>query len=292
MRMKLKLVSFCLLMHGFLLAQSPVSGFMKQGGEGSLSLSYSTESYDKVFLVPTEVDGVPVFNEVTINSVSLYGEFGISKRFNLIVNLPYIETTGDATEETLQNNGIENSRSGIQNLKVYAKYNVHTFNMGANTLTLIGAAGLETPLGNYSANEGIQSIIAIGNEASSFNTFGIATFKTNSGIFTTGQLGYSFRGNDVPDALISELKLGYAGAKFYVDAYIANQLSDKSGVDIVGEGFTFFFPATRVNYTRIGGNAYVPLLGGVGISAGANAYIAGRNLGKAVGFYGGLVYSF
>jgi hypothetical protein len=159
-------------------------------------------------------------------------------------------------------------------------------------LDLIGSAGFETPLGDYSADEGLQSIIAIGNESSSFTGLGIATFKTKMGLFATGQAGYSFRGNSVPHALITELKLGYAASKFYVDAFVANQLSEKDGVDILGNGFTGFFPATRVNYTRVGVNAYAPLIEGIGLTAGANTYVAGRNLGKATGFYGGVVYSF
>jgi hypothetical protein len=53
------------------------------------------------------------------------------------------------------------------------------------------------------------------------------------------------------------LKLGYAASKFYGDAYVANQTST-SGVDILGEGFQGFFPAT-VNYTKIGLNLYTPL---------------------------------
>ena len=96
----------------------------------------------------------------------------------------------------------------------------------------------------------------------------------------------------MPNALLSELKLGYAASKFYVDAFIANQLSDDSGVDILGEGFTGFFPATRVNYTRIGINAFYPLTESIGVTAGTNTYISGRNLGKSTGSYGGLVYSF
>ncbi|MHA7842298.1 MAG: hypothetical protein ACX93I_03195 [Winogradskyella sp.] len=283
---------FCLLIMGVSFAQSPVNGFMQKAGEGGLSLSYSYESYDKVFLVPEEVDGVPVFNDVTKTSISLYGDIGISDNLNIVLNVPYIKSEGNATDATLANNGFENERSGIQDLKVYVKYRFSRFNLGENTLDLIGSIGLETPLGDYSADEGLQSIIAIGNEASSFNTFGIATFKTKSGVFATGQVGYSFRGNSVPDALISELKLGYAASKFYLDAFVANQLSDKEGVDILGEGFVGFFPATRVNYTRVGVNGYVPFFDGIGLTAGANTYIAGRNIGKSTGFYGGLVYSF
>tara|TARA_R110002072_G_scaffold174802_5_gene330418 strand:- start:8864 stop:9745 length:882 start_codon:yes stop_codon:yes gene_type:complete len=293
MKMKIKLVaSLCLLFPGLFMAQSPLSGFMKGAGEGAVSVSYSQESYDKVFLVPVEVDGVPVFNEVTVNSISLYAEVGITDRFNLVLNLPYVETEGNASEATLANNGFENERSGVQDVKIYAKYNFHTINAGTSTIDLIGAIGLETPLSDYRADEGLQSIIAIGNESSSFNMMGIATFKTDFGLFATGQAGYSFKGNSSPHALITELKLGYAASKFYVDAYVANQLSDKDGVDILGEGFVGFFPEVRVNYTRVGLNAFVPLTGGIGIAAGANTYVAGRNIGKATGFYGGLVYSF
>ncbi len=291
--MKIKLVaSICLLFPALFMAQSPVSGFMKSAGEGAVSVTYSQESYDKVFLVPMEVDGVPVFNDVTVTSISLYAEVGITDRFNVVLNLPYVEAEGNASEATLANNGFENKRSGVQDVKIYAKYNFHTLNTGSSTIDLIGAIGLETPLGDYRADEGLQSIIAIGNESSSFNMLGIATFKTAYGLFTTGQAGYSFRGNSSPHALITELKVGYAASSFYVDAFVANQLSENDGVDILGEGFVGFFPEARVNFTRVGLNAYVPLTGGIGLAAGANTYVAGRNIGKATGFYGGLVYSF
>lgn len=282
----------CLLTSSFILAQSPVTGFMKKNNKGAAVISYSWEKYDKVFFVPQEVDGIPVFNEVTNTSISVYGEYGITDDLNVVFNVPYIKSEGDASQATLDNLGFENTRKGIQDLSLYVKYNFHTFNIGENQLSFIGSIGLETPLSDYKADEGLQSIIAIGNHASSFNAIGLATFKTNSGFFTTGQIGYSFKDSGVPDALLSQLKVGYAASKFYVDAYVANQLSDKDGVDILGNGFAGYFPATRVNYTRVGASIYAPLFEGIGVTAGANSYVAGRNLGKSTGFYGGLVYSF
>ncbi|WP_373942410.1 hypothetical protein OEG92_03685 [Polaribacter sejongensis] len=286
------LAGLCMMFTTICMAQSPVSGFMKKSGEGALVLSYSQESYSKVFLVPNEVDGVPVFNDVTTTSISLYGEIGVTDNFNIVLNVPYIKSEGNASSEVLANNGFQNERKGFQDLKIYAKYKIHTFDFDKNSLSLIGAAGLETPLGSYSADEGLQSIIAVGNESTKFSAFGIATFKNDSGMFATGQAGYSLRGNDVPNAFITELKLGYASSKFYVDAFVANQLSDKDGVDILGEGFEGFFPATRVNYTRIGVNGFVPLDESVGITAGVSSYVSGRNVGKSTRVYGGVVYSF
>jgi hypothetical protein len=293
MKIKMNFItSLCLFFPAILLAQSPVSGFMKNKGEGAAVVSYSYEKYDKVFLVPAEVDGVPVFNEVSVSSISLYGEFGITDNFDVVVNVPYIKAKGNATEQFAANNGFENERKGIQDLKIYGKYRFKSFGFEKSNLDLIGALGLQTPLGDYAANEGVQSIIAIGNQSTSVTAMGIAMFKTNSGLFTSGQLGYSIRGNDVPNALLSELKIGYAASAFYVDTFIANQLSDKDGVDILQEGFTGFFPETRVNSTRIGLNAFIPVNSGLGITGGVNSYIEGRNLGKATGFYGGLAYSF
>ncbi len=273
-------------------AQSPVSGFMKAKGEGSATVSYFSENYSDVFLVPEKVEEVPVFNEVTRNSVTLYAEYGIANNFNVVVNLPYIKSKGEATEATLANNGFENERSGIQDLGVYGKYNIYSTPVLNGTIDFIGAAGVKFPLGDYRVDEGLQSIIAIGNRATEVTGLGIATYKDNSGLFVIGQMGYSLKGDDVPNALISELKLGYAATKFYIDVNVANQLSDKDGVDILRDGFTGAFPLTRLNYTRLGLNAFVPIYQGFGISAGTNAYVAGRNIGQAIGSYAGLTYSF
>lgn len=284
--------TFLLLLPALLFAQSPLSGFMKNKGKGATVLTYSFEKYDKVFLVPLEINGVPIFNDVEISSISLYAEYALSNRLNLVFNLPYIKAEGNASDQVLANNGFENVRHGLQDLKVYAKYDLTSFDFSEARLNFMGAVGFETPLGDYAVDEGLQSIIAIGNRATTVNATGIFMYKVNTGLFLTGQMGYSIKNGEVPNALMSEFKIGYAGSRFYLDGFIANQLSDKDGVDILGEGFTGFFPATRVNYTRVGVNAYVPLIEGIGITGGVNQYVAGRNIGKSAGYYAGLAYSF
>ncbi len=293
MKLKFNLAtSICLLLPALMVAQSPLSGFMKNKGEGAVVVSYSSEKYDEVFLVPAKIDGVPVFNEVEVSSISLYGEYGITDKLNVILNVPYIKAEGSASEQVLANNGFENTRKGLQDLKLYLKYDLTSFDFSNARLNFMGAVGVETPIGDYAVNEGLQSIIAIGNRSTTVNATGIFMYKMNNGFFTTGQLGYSIKSDEVPNALLSEFKIGYAASKFYVDAFVANQLSDKDGVDILGEGFTGFFPATRVNYTRVGVNGYLPLAAGFGLTGGVNAFVEGRNLGKSKGYYGGLAYSF
>jgi len=272
-------------------AQTGISGFSKSEGDVTISLSSSNETYDEVLLAPAEIDGVPVFNDVTITSYNLYAEFGITDRFTVSVNMPYIISEGNATDAILQENGFSNKREGFQDLSLNFKYLVKSFDFSNSKLNFLANLGYETPMSKYEVDEGLQSILAIGNRSNRINGIGVAHFKMNNGIFATGQLGYSGRTNDVPNAILSQLKIGYAASKFYGDLYIGSQKST-SGVDILGEGFQGFFPATRVSYTKIGLNLYAPIYKGIGISAGASQIIDGRNVGKATAVFGGLNYSF
>lgn len=273
------------------LAQSPVSGFMNGKGNGAVALSYSAEQYDNVFLVPNNAKGVPVFNEVSVNSTSLYASYGISDRFDAVLSLPYIQAKGNASQAVLDELGFENTRSGIQDLSVFVKYNPYNLEIGTSKLQFVVGAGLKTPLGNYRADEGLQSILAIGNRATSVNGLAIAHLQFNDGLFLTTQAGYSLRNGEVPNALLGEIKAGYAGRHIYVDTWFAGQVSD-GGVNILGEGFTGFFPATDVSFNRIGLNVYVPIAGGLGLSAGVSRYLSGRNVGQSTGFSGAVVYNF
>lgn len=290
--MKNKFISgLCVLLPTLVLAQSPVSGFMKQKGQGSAVVSYASEKYSTVYLVPNEVDGVPIFNEVNVSSQSLYAEYGVTNNFNVVVNVPFITTKGNASEAVLANLKYENKRSGLQDLKIYSKYNFNSYVFGKNQIDFIGVAGVELPLG-YKADEDLQSIIAIGDQSKKLNLSGILMFKNQSGFFASGQIGNTFKSGETPNALTSEWKLGFAAKRFYVDAFFATQLNSSAGLDILQPGFAGFFPATKVNYTRLGLNAYVPFTKMIGLTAGANSYLSGRNIGKATGFYGGLVLNF
>ncbi len=275
---------------GLVKAQSPISGFMQNKGNGSLVISQNYEYYDEVYLVPKKVNGVPIFNNVTIRSTSFYGTYGITDKLNLVVNLPYVSAEGSASPQVLKNLNFENKREGLQDVSAYLKYNAFSSAMADGNLNLVGALGIQTPVGDYKVNEGLQSILAIGNRATSINAMAVALYKNNSGFFTSGQVGYNVKNGEVPNALVSEFKVGLAN-NYYVDAYIANQVS-MGGTDILAEGFQGFFPSTRVNATRVGINAFVPVYGGFGLSGGGSVYIDGRNLGKSTSIYGSAIFSF
>ena len=272
-------------------AQSPVSGFMSAKGKGAIAISYSAEKYNEVYLVPAKVDAVPVFNEVANTSVNIYATYGITDKLEAVVSLPYIESKGKGEAAFLAANGFDNKRSGVQDISAFIKYKVFSNRMKESTFDFLLSAGVQTPVGSYNADEGLQSIIAIGNKSTKGMGLAIAQIKLDKGLFLTGQIGYRIATNQVPNAIVSEIKAGYAASKIYLDVYAAFQNSSK-GTDILQPGFTGFFPSTQVNYSRVGGNIYKPIYKGFGVNLGFNAYVAGRNLGKSTGYSGSLVYNY
>lgn len=271
-------------------SQTPLSGFMQGKKGGGVSFSFTGENYKKVLLFPDEIDETPIFRNVNTGSFNFYGTYGFSDKLDVVFNVPFIRNTGNATPAVISGpNSLNysNSREGIQDLSAFLKYEFAK----KGDVSLQGSIGVTTPLGDYRADEDLQSILAIGNRATTFNAIGITHYKNQNGLFATAQLGYSLRTTIVPDAVLSQVKVGYAASRFYVDGYIGNQTST-GGVDILRNGFTGVFPATKVNYTRVGGSIYAPFDPNLGLSIGGGAVVAGRNVGKAYYATFGVTYNF
>jgi hypothetical protein len=119
-----------------------ISGFMQGKGKGNISLSLSSEKYDKVYLVPQETV-YRFFNEVKLNSTNLYATYGLSDKLDVVMSLPYIAAEGNASQEQLNNLNYSNTRSGVQDVSLFLKYNPYFHNFGKSSLRLIGALGLK-----------------------------------------------------------------------------------------------------------------------------------------------------
>ncbi|GAA4388213.1 hypothetical protein [Hymenobacter koreensis] len=268
-------------------AQSLVSGFMVGKGHGSVAFTGTAERYKNVYLVPEKVEGVPVFQEIQVSSVSVYTTYGISNKVEAIVSLPYIKSEGKGNNE-----GFTNSRSGLQDITGLLKFKTFSTEVGSSVLDLLGVVGVSTPASNYQSNVGLEYIIAIGNRATKLNTLGVVHLKTPSGVFLTGQAGYSYRTRQVPNAFIADAKVGYAGLNLYAEGWASFQQSSDEGTDILQPGFTGDFTATRVNYTRVGVSVFKPVAKGFGVVLGASQYVGGRNLGQSTGVSAGVSYNY
>lgn len=268
-------------------AQSLVVGFMAGKGHGAVAFTGTAERYESVYLVPEKIQGVPVFGEIRVSSISAYVNYGITDKLEAIVSLPYIKSEGRGNNE-----GYTNSRSGLQDISGLLKFKAFSTEVAGSTLDLLGVVGASTPASNYQSNDGLEYIIAIGNRAQKLNTLGVAHLKMPSGVFLTGQAGYSYRNRQVPNAFIADAKVGYAGLNLYAEGWASVQQSSSKGTDILQPGFTGNFTATRVNFTRVGVSVFKPLAKGFGVVAGASQYVSGRNLGKSTGLSLGASYNY
>jgi len=287
-------VSFLLSLGGISAgqAQSLVSGFLPGKGHGSVVVSGTVERYQSVYLAPEKIDRVPLFDRVEVSSVNLYANYGITDKLEAVVSLPWIQSKGHADEQVLQEKNFTNKRSGLQDVTLLLKTKLFSKEIGTNVLDVLGVLSGSTPISNYRSDSSIAYIIAIGNRANKVSAQGVVHLKTLSGVFFTGQAGYSVRDKSVPNAFVAETKVGFAGPKLYVDALASFQKSDKSGTDVLQPGFEGFFPATRVDFVRLGISVFRPIAKGFGLTVGATTYVAGRNLGKSTGVSGGIAYNF
>ncbi|MBD2768881.1 hypothetical protein IC235_13385 [Hymenobacter sp. BT664] len=279
-------------------AQSLVSGFMAGKGHGSVVVSATTEHYQSAYLAPDKANPIPVFQEVQVNSLNLYATYGLTDKIDAVISLPYIQARGHADDRVISDlaalyatAGYTNVRQGLQDVTGLLKFKTYSRELGGSVLDLLGAVSFTTPASNYQTNTGYGYIIAIGNRATKYTAVGVAHLKTSSGVFATGQVGYSLRTGQVPNALIGEARVGYAGAKIYLEGFASFQES-KGGLDILQADFKGFFPATRVSYVRLGASVFRPIAKGVGVVVGAATYVAGRNIGKSTAYSLGGSYNF
>lgn len=276
-----KIIATLFLLFGILTlkAQSLVDGFMQGKGHGNVVLSYTYTDYQRFWLGDQLMDAVPVHDEISQNIVSLYANYGICDKLDVLLNVPYIAAKGHGAPDPFTGNTKE---SGLQDLSLFVKGKVWR----AGGLSLLASLGFSTPLSNYEDN----SILSIGNQGTTLNGIVLAQYQWSNGLFINGQGGYSIRYHDVPNATLWGAKVGYAGKGFYADAFLSAQVSASDSPDIMPPAVPF--NETRVNYTTLGASFYYQALDHAGVSLGFGNYISGRNVGKAT--YGslGVVYKF
>ena len=269
-----------LFIHG-LSAQAILDGFAKKPGEGTIVVNYSWEQYDR-FKFGTTTRGAPLSlgGEITTQTVGLFANYGLFKNLNLVVSLPYVSISG-AGDKLERDQDV----SGFQDVAAYLKWLPYQANIGNGTLAVAGAIGTTTPVEDYAADD----ILSLGNGATTLETKALVQYKSHYGFFANAQAGFSFRSNNVPNATILSGKVGYAGAKFYLDVCLRSQISDPDAPDIHRPAIPFY--ENRVNFTQLGVNGYYPLSSNVGLVASFMHYVAGRNAVLPTGYSGGIVYN-
>ena len=187
------------------------------------------------------------------------------------------------------------TQQGFQDIELNANYRLVFKKYKSSYLTVSSGLGFLTPLTNYTE----QGIIALGHGVTAINPFAIVQYKIKRGWFVEGLYARSFKETrddyTIPDANIFNFKVGYAKSKWYTDARLTIQNSEK-GNDIFSDEFfaqggLSAFANNRVNFTYLSANVYYQFNNNFGISTLLTQTIDGRNVRKEKGFSLGIVYT-
>ncbi len=145
--------SFTILSLLFSLATVAQGPWTKEKGELYTQLTYTTiPNYSSLFGDPE----TSTFSEISDNTIQLYGEYGISDKTSLIVNLPLkiikindfenplIDCEGDCSEDF--------NETGLGNLEIGIRHNFYK-----KEWLLSGQFSIEANTGSYDENSGIRT---------------------------------------------------------------------------------------------------------------------------------------
>ena len=233
---------------------------------------------------------------VTTQSYSVMGNYGFSRRLNVLFGLPYIKTKASA--------GQLHSMKGLQDLSLWVKYMPVEMEHGNSIFSVYTIAGYSFPLTDYVADYlplsiGLRSrnlslrLMADYQKGNWFGTLS-GTYVLRSNIhldrnaYYTTQMVYS-NTVDMPDAAQYNIRAGFRNESLIAEAVLANWTT-LGGFDISKNNMPF--PSNEMNATTIGINTKynVNFVKGLSFTGGVHTTIAGRNVGMATNYNAGIFY--
>lgn len=242
-------------------SQGRVDGFFKGKGNLDFVLGGGLEANDKYFAGTKKVGLTR-----TVVSYNAFLAYGITKSLDVNMSLPYVDV-----------NGVEND---FQDYAIFLKHKV----LDKNGWTISLASGFSSNIGDYQTEGGS----AIGQKAKTIDGRLIVHYFAPNGIFFTGQAGYSYRYDPVPNSIPLTLKGGLAKSNYYIDFWYDFQ-HGIGGFDYRGDPRSPTFRALGVSYHKIGATFYKPILKHLGAYVGTSYVLTGRNVSQGVGVNVGIV---
>ncbi|MGZ5253181.1 MAG: hypothetical protein ACXWV4_02300 [Flavitalea sp.] len=233
---------------------------------------------------------------VSTNVYSLMGNYGISKKVNVLFNLPYVQTNASA--------GNLKGQKGFQDLSFFVKYMPLNKKVGPGKFRLALVGGLSTPLTDYTPD---HLPLSLGLGSTNLSGRLIVDYEY-SRLFLTASGSYARRSNvtidrtayyttemhytnevKMPDMASLNIRFGYRGPSLIAEV-VANHFKTLGGFDISRNNMPF--PSNRMNGTTVGPaikwrpdkKKRLQLVGG------SDFVLSGRNIGQGTTWYGGMFY--
>lgn len=236
---------------------------------------------------------------VSAKMIGVLGNYGVSKKLNLLFSVPYVTTKASA--------GTLHGMRGVQDLSLMLKYRPINKKLGDAKLAVFGIAGGSTPLTNYVAD---FLPLSIGLGSTNAIARIMVDYYYNRKWFATASATYVYRSNikidrnsyytnhlilsnevEMPNASSFNIRAGYR-TQWWIAEAVFNNWTTLGGFDITRNNMPF--PSNRMNATALGINLkYVfKKVSNLELTGGVNQVIGGRNMGQSLTANGGVFYIF
>jgi len=233
---------------------------------------------------------------VSTKMIGVMGNYGISKKLNVLFGIPYVQTKASA--------GTLHGQKGIQDLSLWVKWMPYEKNVGPGVLSLYAIGGISVPTSNYVAD---YLPLSIGLHSTNLTLRAMADYQVGS-FFATVSGSYVVRSNvtidrtayyttemhytnkvSMPDAAQFNFRVGYRTERMIAEALV-NNWTTLGGFDITRNNMPF--PSNKMNSTAAGVSIKynVKQVDGLSVIGGGSYTLAGRNAGQATAFNGGVFY--
>lgn len=284
-----------LLSVSLLRAQTDLDAIMMSKKNFCVGATYMHSSWDHYW------EGTFKRNNQNIGTVStqmigLMGTYGVTKKFNILVNAPYVWTHVTA--------GTLHDQHGIQDLSLWLKWLGLEQNIGNGVLSLYALGGGSVPLTNYIAD---YLPLSIGLRSKTLSGRLMVDYQLGN-FFATVSGTYTWRDNikidrnsyydtqlhltnevDMPNTTLFNFRTGYRSDRWIIEA-VATKMTTIGGFDIRKNDMPF--PSNKMNATMVGAHFKYNFkkVDGLSLEGGGSYTVAGRNVGQSTEFDGGVFY--
>lgn len=293
-----KNITTCLLALLFIKAgaQTDIDGLMMGKKNLCIGPVFGYSSWDHYWEGTFKRDNANL-GKVSSSVYSIMGNYGISRKLNILAAIPYISSKASAGQLA--------PMKGFQDISLWFKYEAWSRDIGKNAaLSAYAIGGVSLPASNYVAD---FLPMSIGLHSKNLSLRGLLDFEYKK-LFATASATYIVRSNieldrnayyttemhytnevKMPDAASWNIRAGYRHNDNIAEVVVDN-FTTLGGFDITKNNMPF--PSNRMNATRIaaGFKYSTSFVNGLSVVGSAFNTIAGRNVGQSKGFTAGLFY--
>ncbi|MEM7548688.1 MAG: transporter [Bacteroidota bacterium] len=245
-------------------AQNLINGFSVGKGNFNFSSSYTYETFDELIVEDEVRDISTTLGEFDVNSISLYGEYGITDRLDVIATLPYIITIAD--------NGMREIREeGFQDMSLFLKYAFYRRDTENTSLNVVGAVGYSFPVSDYDPTTSVN----IGTHTNNARLALAGINRWKSGFFAEISSEYAIRNEGAPNLLSGHAKVGWLNDKFYTHVWY--QFSECFNGSVLGQPERNY-QDLNTDAQRIGVLVAYKVIPRLSVFTGAGTFLNGENI--------------